>query len=155
MKYNNIALLTLAVIFFTSGLHAGGKAESFAVSKEKWEKLNIKEYYIKVNYNSFSPISGVWELKVKNGIIYNCIFNGKPAEDYMQSAGIFTMEHLYKTAGQSTASDKKSAFIIKVTYGKDGLINSLAKIRNPEYKKSIQKDTAYKIEVIDFKPGGN
>ena len=155
MKYKNIPGLILAVIFFTSSLHAGEKAESFAVSKEKWDTLHIKEYYIKVNYNSFSPISGVWELKVKNGIIYNCIFNGKPAEDYIQSAGIFTMEHLYKTAGQSAASDKKGAFVIKATYGKDGLINSLSKIRNPEYKKSIQKDTTYRIEVLDFRPVGD
>lgn len=153
--YKNITGLTIAAMLFSMSLYAVEKADSLTKSKEKWDKLHIKEYSIKVNYNSFGPISGVWELKVKNGVIYNCIFNGKPAEDYMQSAGIFTMEHLYKTAGQSTASDKKSAFIIKATYGKDGLIKSLAKIRNPDYKKSIQKDTTYRIEVLDFIPGGN
>lgn len=154
MKYKNITGLTAALLFFSIVLYAGERADSFSKSEQKWDKLNIKEYYIKVNYSSFSPVSGIWELKVKDGKIKDCMFNGKPADNCAETAGSFTMENLYKTAGAGKAADKNGPFIIRVSYGKNGLIDSLARIRNPEYKKPVQKDTTYRIEVIDFKPGG-
>jgi hypothetical protein len=154
MKNKNISVFTIIALIFSLSLYGSEKMGIFAKSRAMWEKSCIKEYYIKVNYSSFSPISGLWELEVKNGKIINCMFNGKPADNCAETAGSFTMENLYRTAGRSSAADKNGPFIIEVTYGENGFINSLARIRNPEYKKRVQKDTTYRIEVLDFIPGG-
>lgn len=155
MKSENIIKVLSAFLFFSLNLHAVEKGDDFKKSKEKWEKSGVKEYYIKVNYNSFSPVAGIWELRVQNGIIKNCLFNGKPAENCTETAGSFTMENLYKIAEKSSAEAVKTgSSIIKVTYGKNGLIRSVSKVNNPEYKKRRPKDTTYSIEVIDFVPGG-
>lgn len=154
MKYKNISVFTMIALIFSLSIYGSERKDSFAGSMTKWDRSHIKEYYIKVNYSSFSPISGLWELRVKNGKIINCMFNGKPADNCAETAGSFTMENLYKTAGRSSAADKNGPFIIEVTYGKNGFINSLSRIRNPEYKKMVQKDTTYRIEVLNFIPGG-
>lgn len=154
MKHEYRYSLAVLITLFSLGLYAAGNEKTYKKSLEMWNKSGIKEYFIKVNFNAFSPMSGIWELNVKDGNIYLCSFNGKPAADCNKTAAMFTIENLYKTAGESFLSSKNDPFIIEITYSKKSFIKSLAKIRNPEYKYKVKTDTSFKIEVLDFIPAG-
>ena len=67
---------------------------------------------------------------------------------------MFTMENLYKTAGEGFPGSKNDPFLIEITYDKNCFIKSLAKIRNPEYKNKVKTDTSFRIEVLSFIPAG-
>lgn len=154
MKYKYRICLLLSAIALSSPLYADEGEISYKKSLEKWNKSAIREYIMSVKYTAFSPLSGLWDFSVKNGVIHTCRFNGQPADNYKKIAEMFTMENIYKTAVESFVSDKNGPFIIKVIYGKNGLITCVSKTRNPQFKKKIKTDTSYKIEVLGFIPAG-
>jgi len=150
MKYKFIILILL----FSLNLSAAENEKLFKKSLKKWNRSNIKEYFIKVEFSAFSPIAGIWELNVKDGKIVQCSFNGKSSENCQKTAGMFTMENLYKTAGESHAGGRNEPFIIEITYGKKGFIKSVSKARNPVFTGSVKRDTSFTITVLDFIQGG-
>jgi len=154
MKHEYKYKFAVLIILFSLNLYAGENEDLYNRSLAKWNKSRIKEYFIKINFTAFSPMAGIWELKVKDGNIYLCTFNGKTADSNNKSAEMFTMENIYKMAGEGITAGKNDPFIIKITCDKKGLIKSLAKIRNPEFKNKVKTDTSFKIEVLDFIPAG-
>jgi hypothetical protein len=154
MKHEYRYKLTVLILLFSVCLYAAGNEKMYKKSLEKWNKSGVKEYFIKINFTSFSPMSGVWELNVKEGNIQLCRFNGEPADNYLKAAEMFTMESLYKAAGESICGSKKDPFLVEVIYSKKGVIKSFSKIRNPEYKNKVKTDTSFRIEVLDFIPAG-
>lgn len=155
MKHEYRYKYTLLILLFSVGLFAAGNEKMYKKSLEKWNKSGVKEYFIKINFTAFSPMSGIWELNVKEGNIQLCRFNGEPADNYIKAAEMFTMESLYKTAGEGICLSNKDPFKVEVTYYQKGFIKSLSKIRNPEYKNKVKTDTSFRIEVLDFIPAGS
>lgn len=155
MKHEYRYKFTVLIMLLSVGLYAAGNEKLYNKSLDKWNKSGVKEYFIKINFTAFSPMSGIWELNVKEGNIQHCRFNGRPADNYYKAAEMFTMESLYKMAGEGLCGNKQVPFITEVTYYEKGFIKSLGKIRNPEYKNKVKTDTSFKIEVLDFIPAGS
>ena len=113
----------------------------------------IKNYYMKINYNAFSPKSGIWEIYVNNDVVTKWIFNQteNPVEQ-KEIAFKLTLNYLFEQAKQSYQIKKDDNFIMEVTYDKEiGYIKSLALLRNPNSKKNAPTDRTYKYEIIEFK----
>ena len=142
------------IIIFLSGLYANDCENSYKKSLEKWNKSGIKEYTARISYAAFTPYEGIWEIKAKNGKISSCTFNGKTENQNNKIADMLTIESLYKTAGEGLQLNKSDPFIIKIDYGINGFIKSLAKIRNPEYKNKVKTDSTFRIEILEFIPDG-
>lgn len=149
MKYKFIIITLL----FSLNLFSAESEKLFKKSLKKWNRSNIKEYCIKVEFSALSPIAGIWELDVNDGKIVQCSFNGEPAENCQKTAEMFTMENLYKTAGESHGSGGNEPFIIEITYSKKGFIKSVSKARNPVFTGSVKRDTSFTITVLDFIQG--
>jgi len=152
---NRRYIFILCFILISSGLYPDENLKEYNKSFSIWKNAGISEYTIKIRYTAFSPFSGLWEFKVKDGEIYNPVFNGKGVDVDRKFIRKFTMANLYNIAGESVADSKKVIFLIKVVYREKGFIESVAKVRNPEYKKRVKTDSLYKIEVLDFIPGGS
>ena len=150
MKNSYVAF---AVIILSLQLSGCENDELFKNSLKKWNKSGIRDYSIKVRFSAFSPLAGVWELNVKDGSIINCSFNSKTADD-CNKAEMLTMDNLYKIAPDGITGGKNEPFVFEITYDKNGLIKSLAKIKNPKFKNKVKTDSTFKIEVVEFIPAG-
>lgn len=110
-------------------------------------------YAMKVNYSSFTPVAGIWELEVKKGRVVSVRFKGKSEKRYLKMAERFTMESLYKTAEGSLEMDKKAPMIINAEYdSRTCYIKSIRRVNNPAYTGRVMRDAGYSIEVIEFTP---
>lgn len=120
---------------------------------EKWKSKNISSYYIKLRYNAFSPISGVWEIQVKDGTIVRWIFNGSVnPQIHKETAKKFTVEALFREAFYSYQNKKDDPFITVASYDQRlGYVKSVARVVNQHVKRSKPSNRTYRYRVIDFK----
>lgn len=134
-------------------LYASPDEEKYRASFRKWRSDKIMHYAMKVNYSSFTPVAGIWELEVKKGRVVSVRFKGKSEKRYLKMAERFTMESLYKTAEGSLEMDKKAPMIINAEYdSRTGYIKSIRRVNNPAYTGRVMRDAGYSIEVIEFTP---
>lgn len=154
MKNKGILKYTALIIAISANLYAASVQKLYNRSLDKWNSSGIKEYYIKISFSAHSPIAGIWELNVKDGRVLNCIYNGKNADSNIKSAEMFTMENIYKTAGEGMTVDESAPSVIKILYGKNGFIRLVSRAKNPEYKGNIKKDNSYTIEILSIVPAG-
>ena len=121
---------------------------------KNWKKQNIKSYYMKIKYDAFSPISGIYELLIENNKVKKWIFQDE--EKRLDKKEIITglnMDKLFDIAKRIKYMKDSDDFIIVTVYDKDLFyIRSLTYMRNPNSKnKKIPNDKAFKYEILDFK----
>lgn len=134
-------------------LYADSGYEKYRISLKKWIDDKIIHYTIKVNYNAFTPVAGVWEIEVKKGKPVSVRFNGAYEKRFLKMAERFTMESLYKTAEGSLAVDNKAPMIVNTEYDPlTGYIKSIRRVNNPAFTGRIMRDSGYSIQVIEFIP---
>ena len=118
-----------------------------------WRSQGIKCYTMVLRYSSFSPMSGIWAVRVSNGIVTEWIFKGeRSAPRFEDFAREITAEHLFKLAKRSYQNNANSPFII-VEYDKNygfvtlvnGKVNPGAVVRTPT-------DRTYIYKVLKLEP---
>jgi len=146
-------ILLFVLLLGQSAMSSSSENEKYQASLKKWINDRVSHYSIRVIYSAFSPLSGTWELEVKEGRVVFFTFNGVYEKRYSKFAEKFTMEALYKTAGDSVMQDQKSPMVVNAEYDlKTGYIESIRRISNPEYSGRKMRDAGYLIQVIDLKP---
>lgn len=134
-------------------LFADNGCKEYKISLKKWQNDKIKNYLIKVDYRAFTPLSGLWEIEVKNGTVISYKFNSSDNNSYAESAKNFTMDSLYKKAKGAGDCNVKSPMVIVAEYDNiTGYIKKLSRVRNPAYTGRIQRDAGFAYEVIEFIP---
>ena len=131
---------------------AAGELKNYEESLEKWRRSGIEHYRIKVEYRSFGPLSGIWELEVRNGMVESFSFNGSTDKKYSGAAAQFTMESIYRRGVPSVETGRKIPMIVKTGFDStNGYIKSVRRIRNPEFAGKV-KETGFIINIIELKP---
>ncbi|HRX46987.1 MAG TPA: DUF6174 domain-containing protein [Spirochaetota bacterium] len=153
MKHEKCIILMVLLVLVQVLVYAGDDSEKFNNSLKKWREVGIKHYNIKVEYRSFSPFSGIWEIEVKKGRVVSAKFNGITGENYLNFSERLTMESLYRTAESSLKAGNNSPVIILVEYDSENFfVKSVRRLHNPDYKGRIKKNAAYHIRVLEFHP---
>jgi hypothetical protein len=130
--------------------------EEYNTVYTKWEQNNITSYSMQVNYNAFSPMTGIWDVVVENGEVTQLLFNGdEPTEAFKDAMSNLTMEYLFELAQKSYQNDKTASFLYYAEYDMaGGYVKIFAKIENPLSEAEPPTDSTYNYEVLQFEPAG-
>lgn len=122
----------------------------FDDSYKKWRSMNIKKYYMKLNFGAFSPLRGMLEITVVNGKIIKLIHNNTDkTEEYKDNMLQITMEDLFEKAKGSYQNKSNSIFVITADYDKNtGYVKMISRTTN---KNNAPTDKTFKYEVLEFK----
>ena len=152
MRYMWNILFFLTVLMVSMPASAAGELKNYEESLEKWRRSGIENYRIKVEYRSFGPLSGIWELEVRKGMVESFSFNGSTDKKYSGAAAQFTMESIYRRGVPSVEKGLKIPMIVKTGFDStNGYIKSVRRIRNPEFAGKV-KETGFIINIIWLKP---
>lgn len=140
------------------GIKNNEEAKSaYQTAYEKWTVKNkSKTYYLKVSYQAFSPIAGIWELEVEDGKVIEAVFNGENLsedDNIRKSSEQFKMEHLFEVAKRSYQKTDTSLFFVIVKYDRElGYVKQISKVVNPDIpNEQIPTDQTYRYEVLEYK----
>jgi len=133
------------------------EAESdYQKAYNKWtEKNKSQNYYLKVSYKAFSPITGIWEIDVENDQIVKSLFKGEELKDddmFKDSAKQFKMENLFDIAKRSYQKTETSLFFVIAKYDDElGYVKQIRKVVNPDIpSEQIPTDQTYRYDVLDY-----
>ncbi len=131
--------------------------EEYNTVYKKWQQKNITSYSMQVNFNAFSPMTGIWDVVVENGKVTQLLFNGdEPTEAFKDAMSNLTMEHLFEMAQKSYQNDETASFLYYAEYDMaEGYVKIIAKIENPLSEAEPPTDSTYNYEVLQFEPAGN
>ena len=118
-----------------------------------WAQTGATHYTMRIQYGAFSPLSGVWEIEVKDHAVIHWTFkNTKDDKDKAAFASGLTMEKLLEMAGSAGPADPDKPFRMNITYdSRNGGVSSIAKVRNPNYKKTVPTDQTFLYTVREIK----
>lgn len=153
MKDKKRIVLAILLFLVQVPVYAGDDSEKFNNSLKKWREAGVSHYNIKVSYNAFSQLSGIWEIEVIDGKPVSVKFNGRSGKQYLNTAGRFTMESLYNNAERSLIVRVDAPMITETEYDSStGFIKSVRRISNPSSRGRVKKDAGYFIRVLEFHP---
>lgn len=111
-----------------------------------WKDLEIKDYYMKIEYSYSNNIGQIYEIKVIDGELA-----GNPENrDFLEG---FTVDGLFEDARKYVKSNKKdSPMLYMLKYDeKYGFINYLARIYNPKVKAGVAPSGYnFVLKVLEF-----
>ena len=125
----------------------------FSQALELWSSLDIKSYKITASYQSFSPLSGLWQVWIKDNKIIKIITNqSKIIEDRdilsKEPYRNFNMMFLFQLASLSYKYKPENLFLITATFDKNfGYVKMVSKMAINE---DSPKDLNFKLEILDF-----
>ena len=118
-----------------------------------WAQTGATHYTMRVEYGAFSPLSGIWEIEVKDSAVIHWTFkNTKDDKRHAESASGMTMEKLLERAKKAGPIQPDKPFKTEVVYdSRNGGVSSIAKVRNPDYKKGVPTDQTFRYAVREVK----
>jgi hypothetical protein len=127
--------------------------KEFREAFSKWESSKPDNYYMKVNFSAFSPVSGIWEIHVENGRVIKWVINDRENPDNVkETASKMTMEYFFDEAKKSYNNKKNDLFASIAEYDKEkGFVKMLAMVRNPQSKGNAPTDRTYRYEITELK----
>lgn len=153
MKHKRCIVLTVLLVLVQVMVYAEHDSEKFNSSLKKWRDAGISHYNIKVSYKAFSQLSGIWEIDVIQGKPVSAKFNGISGQQYLNTAGRFTMESLYNTSERSLIVQADAPMLTETEYDSStGFIKSISRINNPSFRGGVKMDAGYSIRVMEFHP---
>ncbi len=117
----------------------------------KWKQNNVSDYYLKVHYGAFSPLEGIWEIWVENGVLSSWKFNGTDnLPEHKDFALNMTMDTLFELAKQSYMNKADGMFLIYAEFDSEfGYVKSVSNMVNPDASKPVPTDRTFRYEVLE------
>jgi hypothetical protein len=153
MNHKKRIIPAILLVLVQMLVYAVQDSEKYNYSLKKWREEGISRYNIKVSYNAFSPLSGIWDIEVIDGKPVSVKFKGKSGQQYLKTAGRFTMESLYVIAENSLTTQADAPMKTETEYDSvTGFIKSVSRISNPSFRGGVKMDAGYSIRVLEFHP---
>ena len=120
----------------------------------KWSNSGITTYSMKVRYNAFSPLKGIWEIKVVDErLVYWEFRNQVNEEKWNNFAEQFMMSNLFKTAAVSSQDQSGALYITTAVFDeKLGYVKSIRRQANTNLDVKPPADRGFYLEIIEFQP---
>lgn len=151
MKKSAVSLFFAALIL-TGQTCSEKQAVMYNQALAKWNKENIRSYYIRVNYRAFSPQQGLWELEVKDGRVARASFKGVWDEKYNIPAGRFMVDSIYRTAEAVKSGESDGPMVISAEFSETvPYIKSVSRTANEKFRGSPPRDTGFSIIILEFR----
>jgi hypothetical protein len=123
----------------------------FDEAYKTWHTKNILNYSMKIRYSAFSPMSGIWEIKVDNGRVVNWKYKKtENDEKYRDFAVKLTMDYLFEMAQAAIITRDNSKFRIYTRFDStDGHVLYILK-KAVSNGKFAQTDSNFRYDVLEL-----
>lgn len=120
---------------------------------KKWTEGNINNYYMKILYGAFSPMGGVWDIYVEDGVVVKLLYEGEECPEHFEKPmSEVTMEYLFELASRSYQNEDEALFVHTAQYDSEiGYVTFTNRIQNPGAKVRPPTDRSYKYVISEFK----